>query len=224
MPKKKQYSNVHQLSKPLEAKTPTQQQYISSIEGGELIVAIGPPGTGKTYIPTVMFSGLLFRGKIGRVLISRPTIECGKGLGALPGELEDKFNPWIQGIERTMIQQLGKGFVETGIKNHKIEFLPLQFMRGRTFDNTAIIIDEAQNLTIEQAKMIVTRLGRYSKLVLCGDINQNDLKREKSGLEWLVKELRRQQVKGVDIVTFTLADCQRSKMCKRMIEMIQRAE
>lgn len=219
-------ANVEKISElePLIPKTATQDFYLTSIKNSELVLGIGSAGVGKTYIPSVYFAQLYFKKKLSKLIVTRPTVECGKGLGALPGELDEKFEPWITEIKTIFQNQIGANKLECDTKNNNIEFVPLQFMRGRTLDNAGVIVDEAQNLTVEQAKMIITRIGINTKMVICGDTKQNDLKKERSGLEWLIKELRRQQIEGVDIIEFTHNDCQRSEMCKKMIKLINNSE
>lgn len=209
---------------PLKPLTETQKHYFTSLQSKTpIIVAAGSAGTGKTYMPTSFFSDMLKDHHIKQIIVSRPTVECGESLGALPGELEEKFDPWLANIEKIIAKRHGVEFLKTQKRKSNVQYRPIQFMRGETFDDAAIIIDEAQNLTVEQMKMVITRIGKYSQLILCGDTNQSDL-RSINGLEWFIREAQRQHVAGVDIHFFTMNDCLRSDVCKAMIKLIECAE
>lgn len=205
--------------RPIKAKSENQRQYIESIKHDEVIFAIGSAGTGKTFIPSVMAADMYNNKEISKIILTRPTVECGESLGLLPGTLEEKFEPWMSPFVQVMKKRMSAGAWDCAIKNQNIKYVPLQYMRGLSLNDAFIICDEAQNITIEQIKMLTTRIGFGSKLIITGDTKQSDISSD-SGLNWLIDKVKRYQL-PFDIVEFTLNDCVRSPVCKQFLELYE---
>lgn len=172
--------------------------------------------TGKTWMPVVHACNLYLKKKAKKIVITRPAVSVGKSLGSLPGDISEKFEPWLGPILTTMKGVLGAGRLETAVRNGNIVYAPLEYMRGASYDDTYVIMDEAQNLTIEEAKMLLTRQGENCKLVLCGDIKQSDLKVQ-SGLSKAI-HLAKKYNMDVSIIEFSVDDIVRSPACKAWVE------
>lgn len=200
---------------PLVPLTDNQKLYIDAIDAGGQIFGLGPAGTGKSYIPATIAANKLLLKEIDRVIITRPTVSVGKSLGYLPGTLEEKFEPWLGPILQTMRNVMGANDVETNLKNGNIVYSPLEFMRGASYDNAMVIVDEAQNLEVDQAIMLVTRIGENCTLVLNGDARQSDLPRE-SGLTKLIHLAKKYNIPSTT-VEFTVEDIVRSDVCKQWV-------
>lgn len=190
-----------------------QQLYLESIQDNTITFGIGSAGTGKTFLAASYAAKQLFYKKINKVVLTRPNVEVGRGLGYLPGELEEKYLPYLAPFESTFIKCLGAGFYEYAIKSKSIEPAPLGFLRGATFENAIVLIDEAQNMTKAEFKMILSRIGRNCKFIISGDPDQSDIK--DSGLEDAVYRLR--NIDEVGVIKFEHGDIVRSKMCKEVI-------
>ena len=156
----------------LEAKTDKQGEYLAALRGPDVVVAVGYSGTGKSYMAAVHAANLYLDKQIDKIILTRPNVAVGKDLGYMPGTLEEKFTPWVMPILDNLIEVMGKGVVETAIKNGNIEFAPLAYMRGRSFQNAFIILDEASNTTPQEMIMFLTRIGDNTKVVINGDILQ----------------------------------------------------
>lgn len=200
---------------PLVPLTDNQKLYIDAIDAGGQIFGLGPAGTGKSYIPATIAANKLLLKEIDRVIITRPTVSVGKSLGYLPGTLEEKFEPWLGPILQTMKNVMGVNDVETNLKNGNIVYSPLEFMRGASYDNAMVIVDEAQNLEVGHAIMLVTRIGENCTLVLNGDARQSDLPRE-SGLTKLIHLAKKYNIPSTT-VEFTVEDIVRSDVCKQWV-------
>ena len=185
-------------------KTEHQGDLINAIKGSSQIIVFGPAGTGKTYVTATMAADLYTTKQIDRIIITRPMISVGKEIGILPGDLSEKVAPWALPVLDVLNKHLGKGAVETGIKNGNIEMAPLALMRGRSFDDAFIICDEAQNITTHELKMLLTRVGEGSTIVLNGDIMQTDLK-DGDGLT-KITHLAKKHMLPIPIVEFDLDD------------------
>jgi len=191
-----------------------QGVYLEAIRNNDVIFGIGSAGTGKTYIAASYAAGELFHRRIQKIILTRPNVETGRGLGFLPGDLSEKYAPYLQPFEQIFSRSLGKGFYEYAIKNGDIDPKPLGFMRGATFENCIVLIDEAQNCTKEEMKMILSRIGRNCKVILSGDGEQSDIGYD-SGLVDAVQRL--EGIEGIEVVRFRDEDIVRSKMCKAVI-------
>lgn len=190
-----------------------QETYLDAIRSNEVIFGIGSAGTGKTFVAAAYAAGELFYRRIDKILLTRPNIEVGRSLGHLPGTLEEKYYPYLDPFESVFIRTLGKGFYEWALKTKTIEPKPLGFMRGATFDNCIVLVDEVQNLSKTELKMLLSRIGRNCKIVLSGDDDQYDIR--ESGLNDAIKRL--EGIDGVEVVKFLDHDIVRSRMCKQII-------
>jgi phosphate starvation-inducible PhoH-like protein len=198
-------------------KNDNQDFYIKSLRAKDQVVVFGPAGTGKTYVVATEAASLYHTKAISRIIITRPHVAVGKDVGYLPGTLEEKCAPWSLPVIEVLERHLGKGVVETGLKNGNIETAPLALMRGRSFDNAFVIVDEAQNITLQELKMVLTRIGEGSKLVLNGDIQQSDLK-EGDGLTKIIHLIKKHCL-DIPIVEFTLDDIVRSGITKEWVKV-----
>lgn len=161
---------------PIEAKTEGQKRYINAIKSHTLVFATGPAGTGKTYLCSAMAAQALTNKSVDKIIITRPAVEAGESLGFLPGELDEKFDPYLAPFRDAFYERLGKGYTEYLIKAKKIEAIPLAYMRGRSFHRSFVILDEAQNASSTQLKLLLTRIGQDTKVVINGDVSQIDIK------------------------------------------------
>lgn len=210
-PKTRRVTTKHDSSKkPFELlpKTDKQAMYIEALKDSDQVVVLGPAGTGKTYVVSTFAASQYHTKDIGKIVITRPHVTVGKDIGFLPGTLEEKCAPWSLPVIDVLEKHLGKGVVETGLKNGNIETVPLALIRGRSFDNTLMIIDEAQNLTVEELKALVTRIGEGSKLVINGDTQQSDLRQE-DGLSKLTHLIKKYTL-PIPVIEFTVKDIIRS--------------
>lgn len=193
-----------------------QGLYIKALKEHNQIIVLGPSGTGKTYIAATYAANQYLMRKIDKIIITRPAVSVGKSLGALPGDLGEKFGPWLSPVLSVLEEQLGKGVVETGIKNGNISLAPLEYMRGSSFKDAFVLADECQNLDISQFKMLVTRIGENCKLVMNGDIRQSDIK-EQSGLSKAIHLAKKYNI-DASVVEFGLEDVVRSDICKQWLQ------
>ena len=190
-----------------------QETYLNAIKTNDIIFGIGSAGTGKTYIAANYAASELYHRRISKIILTRPNVETGRGLGFLPGTLEEKYAPYLDPFDQVFVKALGKGFYEYALKNKTIEPRPLGFMRGATFDNAVVLVDEAQNATVSEFKMLLSRIGRNTKMIISGDQEQSDV--PDSGLVDAVNRLER--IKGVEVVRFLDSDIVRSRLCKEII-------
>lgn len=194
-----------------------QQQYLEALKGSDQVIVFGPAGTGKTYCVATFAANQYHLKNINKIVITRPHVAVGKDIGYLPGTLEEKCAPWALPVVDVLERHLTKGVVETGLKNQNIEVAPLALMRGRSFENTFVVVDEAQNITLPELKMLVTRIGEGSKLVLNGDIQQSDLK-EADGLSKITHYAKKHML-PIPIIEFTIDDVVRSDICRQWIRV-----
>ena len=192
----------------LVPRTDKQKEFIDALSSSNQVFVLGPAGTGKTYITATVASDLYATKRIDKIVITRPHVAVGKELGFLKGDLQEKTMPWALPVLDVLEKHLGKGTVETGIKNGNIEMATLALMRGRSFDNAFIIVDEAQNITTHELKMLLTRVGEGSTIVLNGDAQQSDL-READGLSKVI-HLAKKHMLPVPTVEFGVEDIVRS--------------
>lgn len=201
----------------LEPQSYRQQDYLDAIYNKDIIFATGSAGTGKTYVATHYAAEQLYYKKIDKIIITRPAVEaCGESLGFLPGELvEGKLMPYLIPYMETFNELLGKSFVEYCLKAGTIEPVPLAFMRGRSFKNCIILADEMQSATPMQLKLLLTRIGENTKMLINGDLAQRDVQ-DATGLEDAIGTLR--HVNEVEFIQFTDDDCVRSGLCKKVLK------
>jgi|TARA_R110000803_G_scaffold61700_4_gene121686 phosphate starvation-inducible PhoH-like protein len=192
----------------LVAKTSRQGDLIEALQGSRQVFILGPAGTGKTYVTATYAADLYTTKKIDKIVITRPHVAVGRELGFLKGDLQDKTMPWALPVLDVLEKHLGKGTVETGIKNGNIEMAPIALMRGRSFDNAFIIVDETQNITTHELKMLLTRVGEGTTIVLNGDVQQSDLK-EADGLSKVI-HLAKKYMLPVPVIEFGVEDIIRS--------------
>ena len=202
--------------RPVKPKTLGQKKYIEAIRKNTVTLGVGPAGTGKTYLAVAM-AVTAFRAKeVNRIILTRPAVEAGERLGFLPGDLQSKINPYLRPLYDAMFEMFGAETYQKHLERGTIEIAPLAYMRGRTLDDSFIILDEAQNTTPEQMKMFLTRLGSGSKAVVTGDITQTDLPfGKKSGLAEAAKILR--GIEGIAIHEFSERDVVRHKLVQKII-------
>ncbi len=209
--------------KPIKPKTIGQKQYCNAIKNNTITIGVGPAGTGKTYLAVAM-AVTAFRAKeINRIILTRPAVEAGERLGFLPGDLQSKVDPYLRPLYDALFDMLGAETYQKYLERGNIEVAPLAYMRGRTLDDSFIILDEAQNTTSEQMKMFLTRLGNGSKMVITGDITQIDLPGGvRSGLKEAVKILK--NIKDIKHVTFSEKDVVRHKLVQDIIKAYEKNE
>lgn len=190
-----------------------QADYLNAIRESEVVFGIGSAGTGKTFIAASYAAAELFYRRVRKIILTRPNVETGVSLGALPGELEEKYAPYLDPFDKVFSETLGRGFYQDCLKNKTIEPRPIGFMRGSSFDDAIILVDEAQNLTKQQLKMLLSRIGKNCKVILSGDPDQVDI--HNSGLNDAVNRL--ENLPGIEVIEFEEEDIVRSNMCKRII-------
>lgn len=200
---------------PIVPKNYAQGAYLESIRNNQITFAVGPAGTGKSYIATAFAAEQLYYKRIDKLIITRPAVEAEESLGALPGELADKYAPYLAPIRDILDNLLGKSFVEYCIKVGTIEPVPIAFMRGRTFENSICLIDEAQNCTPKQMKLILSRIGNDCKMIIDGDVTQKDINGQ-SGLDDAINKL--QGIDKIEVIRFLTHDIVRSGLCRKIIQ------
>jgi phosphate starvation-inducible PhoH-like protein len=215
-----QVLQIEASAKPKRDKTPirplneAQKRYSNAIKAFTLTFATGPAGTGKTFVCAALAAQALESGEIDKIIITRPAVEAGESMGFLPGEIEEKFDPYLQPFRDVLNERLGKTFVEYLLKEGRIEAAPLAYMRGRTFKNAYVILDEAQNTTPTQMKMFLTRIGENCKIIVNGDMSQKDIPGQ-SGLEDAVARLS--FIPSIKHVRFTTDDIVRSGLVQEIV-------
>lgn len=209
--------------KSLSPRTPRQETYMKALKTSELVFGVGPAGTGKTYLAVAMACAMLEAGQVQRIILSRPAVEAGEKLGFLPGDMKEKVDPYLRPLYDALHDMMDVGLVEKLIEDEVIEIAPLAFMRGRTLSNAFVILDEAQNTTTMQMKMLLTRLGEESRMVITGDPSQIDLPRGmKSGLVESLEILR--DVSGIKQVRFQEGDVIRHPLVAKIVKAYNRKD
>jgi phosphate starvation-inducible PhoH-like protein len=204
--------------KTVKAKSKGQQRLLDAIDKDTLVLALGPAGTGKTYLAIAKAVEALETGKVGRIVLSRPAVEAGESLGFLPGAMEDKLAPYLRPLYDALQDRLSAKRLKTLMAEGLIEIAPVGFMRGRTLNNAFVVIDEAQNCTFSQIKMLLTRLGWHSTMVVTGDPAQTDLLPELSGLAEAARRL--EELGDVAVVRLADADIVRHPLVARMLTVL----
>lgn len=216
-------NNLSTTKGTVNPKTPTQQAYLQAIKQSDLVIAIGPAGTGKTYLAMAMALAALTQKHVSRIILARPAVEAGEHLGFLPGDLFAKVHPYLRPLYDALYSMMDIERANRLIERGEIEIAPLAFMRGRTLDDAFVILDEAQNATAEQMKMFLTRLGMNSKAIVTGDITQIDLPdSQKSGLTQIAEILIK--IEGIQFVYFSEQDVVRHRLVKDIIKAYDRFE
>jgi len=207
--------------KPVRARTPNQRVLVDECNKNDLIFAIGPAGTGKTYTAIALAVRALKNREIKKIILSRPAVEAGENLGFLPGDLKEKIDPYLQPLYDALQDMIPPRKLEDFIKDGIIEIAPLAFMRGRTLSNAFVILDEAQNTTINQLKMFLTRMGLNAKFIVTGDVTQIDLpRRSNSGLIFAMKLL--QNIESISVVQFNTNDIVRHRLVRDIVDAYQK--
>lgn len=209
--------------KGIKCKTLGQRKYIDAISENEIVFGIGPAGTGKTYLAMAMAVKAFKNKEVNRIILTRPAVEAGEKLGFLPGDLQDKVDPYLRPLYDALHDIMGAEIYQKNLERGLIEVAPLAYMRGRTLNDSYIILDEAQNTTPEQMKMFLTRIGFGSKVIVTGDITQIDLPRGKySGLKEVMNIL--EDIKGIAFVSFSEKDVVRHKLVQKIIKAYEKYE
>ncbi len=208
------YSNN---ARPIKARTVNQQKLVDEYDTNDLLFAIGPAGSGKTYTAIALAVRAFKNKEVKRIILTRPAVEAGENLGFLPGDLKEKLDPYLRPLYDALMDMIHPRKLADLIEDGIIEIAPLAYMRGRTLDNAFVILDEAQNTTVNQLKMFLTRMGKNAKFIVTGDITQIDLRpKHKSGLVQALKIL--QNIKGISIVYFDESDIIRHHLVKYIVD------
>ncbi|MFV0561370.1 MAG: PhoH family protein [Enterococcus sp.] len=209
--------------KPIRVKNNGQKKYTESVKTHDVVFGIGPAGTGKTFLAVVLAVSALKRGEVQKIILTRPAVEAGENLGFLPGDLKEKVDPYLRPVYDALYQIFGVEHTNRLMERGVIEIAPLAYMRGRTLDDAFVILDEAQNTTIAQMKMFLTRLGYQSKMIVNGDVSQIDLPRgTMSGLIHAQRTLK--AIKQIDFVTFEASDVVRHPVVAEIISAYEKAD
>ena len=204
----------------LTARTDKQKEYLKALREAPQVFAIGPAGSGKTYMPTVLATKMYLMGQIKKIILTRPAVEVGESHGYLPGDLNRKLAPWVLPVTEIIQDIVCKPAFEEMLRSGDLEIAPFAYMRGRTFSNAFVILDEAQNTTPKQMEMFLTRIGEDTKVVIAGDIRQSDMLKG-SGLDVAIKLVERYKIPA-KVVEFTSADVVRSDLCRMWVEAFER--
>ena len=215
---RKTRDNVVQIEKfaherklpPIKAKTPKQAEYMEAIRTSEQVICVGPAGVGKSFLPGSYAADALRENRVEKVILIRPNVSCGKSLGYMPGTLEEKYLPWLAPLTEPMKERMGAAAFDIAVKSGRIELLPLEIARGRSFRDCLVLADEVQNLTAHEAKMLLTRTGENCQMILTGDMSQSDIHGQ-SGLSVMIRLVKRHML-PVPIIEFTDADIVRSDL------------
>lgn len=206
----------------IKPKSLNQEKYVQAIRDNDIVFSIGPAGTGKTYLAVAMAIEYLKEGKVKRIILTRPAVEAGEELGFLPGDMQAKVNPYLRPLYDAIYDMIPGQEFERLKEDGRIEIAPLAFMRGRTLNNSFVILDEAQNTTSTQMKMFLTRLGFDSKAVITGDITQVDLEGDRSGLQQVRHVLN--DITGIEFINLTKTDVVRHNLVREIIQAYEERE
>ena len=209
--------------KPIFARNDNQQELVNAFDENDLVFALGPAGSGKTYVAIALAVRALKNKEVKKIILSRPAVEAGEKLGFLPGDMKDKIDPYLQPLYDALEDMIPPAKLKEYIENKVIQIAPLAFMRGRTLSDAVIILDEAQNTTTHQIKMFLTRLGMNAKMIITGDVTQIDLPPSQlSGLKHALRVLN--GVKGIGRIEFTKADIVRHKLVQRIVDAYEKED
>ena len=214
----------HQIERnppPIRPLTPTQADYLDALRSSDQVIAMGPAGTGKTWIAACYAADLYRAGQIGRIILTRPNAPCGRSLGFFPGSIDDKFAPWAAPVLDALRERMGAAAFDIARKNGAIELAPFEVMRGRSWKRAFVLLDEAQNATAAQLKMFLTRIGEDCQVVVNGDASQCDIS-ETSGLKVVLDLVARKKL-PVPVIEFGAADIVRSEICAMWARAFQEA-
>jgi phosphate starvation-inducible protein PhoH and related proteins len=207
---------------PIKALNPTQADYLTALRKSPQVIVLGPAGTGKTWIAATHAADLYRNRAIDKIILTRPNVPCGRSLGFFPGTLEDKFAPWAQPVVEAIKERVGKAAYDIALKNGGIELVPFEVMRGRSWKNAFVLLDEAQNCTPAEIKTFLTRIGDDCTVVVNGDVSQCDLALD-SGLRVLINMIDAQDL-PVPVIEFTRADIVRSGICAMWVNAFAEAK
>ncbi|AEZ66312.1 PhoH family protein [Pectobacterium atrosepticum] len=208
-----------ELAKAIQTRTHFQKSLLSAVNQKDAVFVNGPAGTGKTFVVMSTVIDWLKSGKIKKIVLSRPTVGMGNSLGLLPGDIREKFEPYLAALVQVIKDRYGANYYETQLNNKNIEFVPLEYVRGRSFEDSVVIVDEFQNTDEETAYTIMTRLGEGSKMFCLGDITQNDMKGKESGLDWAIDFIDRHNLFHLmEFVEGSSDDIVRSEICKAVVK------
>jgi phosphate starvation-inducible PhoH-like protein len=206
---------------PIKALNPTQAEYLDALRKSPQVIVLGPAGTGKTWIAATHAADLFRNRSIDKIILTRPNVPCGRSLGYFPGSLEDKFAPWAAPVVEAIKERIGKAAYDIALKNGSIEMVPFEVMRGRSWKNAFVLLDEAQNATPAEIKTFLTRIGEDCTVVINGDVSQCDLD-AKSGLSTVIDLIDRQDL-PVPVIEFTRGDIVRSGICAMWVTAFDEA-
>jgi phosphate starvation-inducible PhoH-like protein len=206
---------------PIKPLNPAQATYLDALRASPQVVVLGPAGTGKTWIAATYAADLFRNGRIEKIILTRPNVPCGRSLGYFPGTLEDKFAPWAAPVVEAIKERIGKAAYEIALKKGDIELVPFEVMRGRSWKNAFVLLDEAQNTTAAEIKTFLTRVGEDCSVVINGDVNQCDLD-QASGLRTVI-HLIKSQMLAVPVIEFTRQDIVRSGICAMWVRAFDEA-
>ncbi len=208
---------IKTLKKTIQPYSTIQAEYIEALAHYDMVFALGPAGTGKTYLAVAQAVSAFVTQKVDRIILSRPAVEAGEKLGFLPGDLKEKIDPYLRPLYDALFDMMPGERVLKHMENGEIEVAPLAFMRGRTLSNAYVILDEAQNTTATQMKMFLTRMGENSRMVITGDLSQTDLPRDvKSGLQDAIKKV--ESIEGIKCIRFSDADVVRHTLAAKIVQ------
>lgn len=207
-----------------QPKNESQRFYMESLQNAKLTIGTGPAGSGKSFLTMAVAIEKLLSKEVQRVVITRPIVEAGESLGFLPGTFEEKISPYLLPLLDALNDLVGPTMAKKLLDNKQIEFAPLAYMRGRTFNNCYVVLDEAQNTSIEQMKLFVTRIGEYSQFAINGDASQSDLRGvPENGLEWVTRKLRGVS-RDINVIEFSIGDVVRSEIVKTILTHLDSPE
>jgi phosphate starvation-inducible PhoH-like protein len=204
---------------PIKPLNPTQAEYLAALKHAQQVVVLGPAGAGKTFIAATYAADLFRQGGIERIVLTRPNVPCGRSLGFFPGTMQEKFAPWAVPIAEAIKERIGEAAFDIAVKRGDIEMVPFEVMRGRTWKNAFVLLDEAQNTSVTEIKTFLTRIGEDCISVVNGDVGQSDI-RETSGLRRMI-DLIREHALPVPVIEFGVGDIVRSGLCAMWVRAFE---